>query len=161
MEMNCVTAVCALVSWLLFWRLSCEFVDWFENWRNHFVLAAIISDWHRDGLRSKMKAKGIKFSPRPLSPPLKALPCKWMVLSCVMMSMWSVAMAGHVVKQPPVTWVVAVGSVRDLKHPFLPPPKPPEPLKKKRKPPDKSSPDGEGREPENVNQLKPVEPFDH
>ena len=93
------------------------------------MLANLISSWHRASLKKKMKAEGIKFSPRPLGGPLLALPCRWMVLSCVMLSMWSVAMAGPVLQPTPVTWVAALGRVRDLRHPLLPPPppKPPDP----------------------------------
>ena len=107
-------------------RLVCWMCGELNNWWCHFQLANLISDWHRDSLHVKMKAKGIKFCPQPLPGPLLALPCNWMVLSCVMMSMWSVAMAGPIVKPTPVTWVAAIGSVRDLKHSFPPPP-PPEP----------------------------------
>ena len=80
------------------------------------MLAEIISSWHQDELRKKMKAKGIKFSPRPVAGPLLAFPCQWMLLSCVMLSMWSVAMAGPVLQPTPVTWVTAFGCVRFLGH---------------------------------------------
>ena len=109
----------------LCWNLAGWIEDQLNSWRAHFLLAQLISDWHRAELKKKMKAKGIKFSPRPLAGPLMALPCKWMVLSCVMLSMWSVAIAGPVaVPSTPVTWVEAFGSVRDLKHSFPPPPPP-------------------------------------
>ena len=111
----CVVMLVRLVLW---------FVDEIVSWRHHFLLAEVISQWHRDELKKKMKAKGIKPSHSPLPPPLLALPHRWMVLSCVMLSMWSVALAGPVPQQPPVTWVAALGSVRDLKHSFPPPPPP-------------------------------------
>ena len=112
------------------------------NWMHHFVLASLISDWHRAGLKSRMKKKGLKPSPRPVPPPLVALPCKLMVLSAVMMSSWSVAMAGHVTLAPPVTWIEAGAGVRGLEHPWAPF------LTKPRKPPDPSVPSraGEGEE---------------
>ena len=94
------------------------------NWIHHFVLASLISDWHRAGLKSRMKKKGLKPSPRPVPPPLVALPCKLMVLSAVMMSSWSVAMAGHVTLAPPVTWIEAGAGVRGLEHPCPPPSSP-------------------------------------
>ena len=155
-ELDPSVSVCVLLGW----RLTCGLVDWVVSWRNHLLLASVISDWHRASLRTKMKAKGIKFSPRPLPPPLLALPYKWLVFSCVMMSMWSVAMAGPVSLSPPVTWVTAFGSVRDLKHSFPPPPPAeppdcfsvgPEPLT-----------DGEGEEMSSVvvNQAKPQDSKD-
>ena len=69
-----------------------------------------------------------------------------------MMSMWSVAMAGHVPLRPPVTWVTAVANVHGL-APSLPVPhKPPDPSE--------SPTDGEGKaalEADDINQLKPPE----
>ena len=124
-EFDLVMAGALLLSWRLAWWLT----EQLENWWCHWMLANLISSWHRASLKKKMKAEGIKFSPRPLGGPLLALPCRWMVLSCVMLSMWSVAMAGPVLQPTPVTWVAALGRVRDLRHPLLPPPppKPPDP----------------------------------
>jgi len=157
-----VTALCLAVCLNLGWRVVCWLKRELNDWWCHFMLASLISDWHRADLKRKMKAKGIKFSPRPLPGPLMALPCRWMVLSCVMLSMWTVAMAGPVVKQPPVTWVVALGGVRGLQPcPPLPPPEPPDPLGGPSVVPDASTPvqpsvDGEGEEePGAVNQQKP------
>jgi len=121
---------------------------WMElvSWRQHFLLAQLIKDWHRAGLQAKMKAQGIHFRPRPLPAPLFVLPHRWMVLTAVMMSMWSVAMAGHVPQSPPVTWVEALEGVRGL-DPLLPQPK---------KPPDPvllPSTAGEGEEKKEINQL--------
>ena len=118
--------------------------DCLMNWKHHFVLASVISDWHRAGLKSRMKKKGLKPRSRPLPPPLVALPCKLMVLTAVMMSSWSVAMAGPVFLAPPVTWVEAGAGVRGLVHPWAPF------LTKPRKPPDPSVPSraGEGEEAE-------------
>ena len=150
----CIVIVLKIVTWL---------VDEFVTWKNHLWLAAVISDWHRDELKKKMKAQGIKHRPVPLPVPLLALPHRWMVLSCVMMSMWSVAMAGHVVKPPPVTWVAALGNVRDLHHSFPPPPPPepppslPQPLAPPSNASNKSFTDGEGEEdgtPAAVNQWQ-------
>ena len=95
-------------------KVGCKFVEWSQTWWMHLVLADMISEWHRAGLKEKMKKKGIKFQPRPGPPPLVALPHRMMVLSALMMSMWSVALAGHVPLAPPVTWVEAVGGVRGL-----------------------------------------------
>ena len=119
-------------------NVGCKLVCCVQSWWMHMWLAGLISEWHRAGLRAKMKKKGIKFKPRPGPPPLTALPHHLMVLSAVMMSMWSVALAGHVSLVPPVTWVEAIGGVRGLideldAHPPVP-----------RKPPDPSS-NGEGR----------------
>ena len=115
------------------------------NLKRDFLIANLISDWHRAGLRAKMKAKGIKFRPKPLPSPLLALPSSWMILSAVMMSMWSVAMAGPLSKLAPITWVEAVAPLRGL-DPVLPP---------LRRPPDPAMPPstaGEGDEPV-INQL--------
>ena len=109
---------------------------WGHSWLMHWWLANLISDWHREALRDKMKKKGIKFSPRPLPTRLVALPCKWMVLSAVLLSMWCVAMAGAIPVVSPVTWVAAAKGVRGLLDPPLPKPK---------KPPDPPT-DGEGEE---------------
>ena len=176
-EMDPVLALCAV----LIVRLLCLFVDELVSWKHHLLLADVISSWHRDELKKKMKAKGIKPSCTPLPPPLRALPCRLMVLSGVMLSMWTVAMAGPVPPQPPVTWVAALGSVRDLKHSFPPPP-PPEPpdppappsvggrlsatvgpsLSPPSAPDTESFTDGEGEEPgsfdEAVNQLQTLTP---
>ena len=124
LEMDPLNALCVV----MLVRLVLWFVDEIVSWRHHFLLAEVISQWHRDELKKKMKAKGIKPSHSPLPPPLLALPHRWMVLSCVMLSMWSVAMAGPVPQQPPVTWVAAFGSVRDLHHSFPPPPPPAPPI---------------------------------
>ena len=122
MELYCVVGFLVCLRKLL---------DELMSWRAHWLLAAVISDWNRAALRSKMKKAGIKFSPRPLPPKLAVLPCNLMVLSGVMLSMWSVAMAGvPPPKPPPVTWVEAFGAVRDLSYPPL------WVLKKPRKPPD-------------------------
>ena len=87
--------------------LCVKLVNWvwkeIQHWIAHFSLANLISDWHREGLQAKMKAKGIKFAPRPVPRPLMALPCNRMVLSCVMLSMWSVAP----LLQPPVPCLAA------------------------------------------------------
>ena len=122
MESFCVVFLLMLVKKLLTELLS---------WRAHWILADLISDWNRAALKAKMKKAGIKPRPQPLPPPLAVLPCRWMVLSAVMMSMWSVAMAGPVPLVPPVTWVEAFGRVRALDYPPLrvtkPPRKPPDP----------------------------------
>ena len=75
-----------------------------------------------------MKKAGIHPRRSPVPAPLLALPCRWMVLSAIMLSMATVSLAGLVPPgSPPVTWVEAVGDVRSLWHPVLP---------RKRKPPD-------------------------
>ena len=126
---------------------------WFHflSWWKAFLTANVISKWHRSGLREKMREKGIPFRPQPHPPPLVSLPCRWMVLSAVMMSMWSVAMAGPLPTTTPVTWVESLGRVRSLEFdPLLPPLK---------KPPDPSllvSSAGEGDD-EVVNQMSQAE----
>ena len=78
------------------------------------MLAALISDWYRFELRSKMKKAGIKPRHQPLLSKLPVLPCNWMVFCAVMMSMWSVSMAGHVPVVTPVTWLETLDCVRLL-----------------------------------------------
>ena len=113
---------------LLVWCLVHWMVKQLVSWKRHFQLASIISEWHRDELRKKMKAAGVKFSPRPRALPLLSIPCRWMVLSCVMQTMWRAAMAAPVPPRTPVTWVDAFGTVRALEHAFPPPPpEPPDP----------------------------------
>ncbi len=144
---------------VLCWLLTHVVVSELHSWWHHWLLANLISDWHRASLRTKMKAKGIHFAPRPLSSPIVALPHRWMVLSCIMLSMWRVTLARTPTLKPPVTWVTALGSVRDLQHPFMPPPpKPPDPsffIEPASAGDGFSSTDEEGDEPESVNQLKP------
>ena len=130
--------------------------DWIYSWWCHFQLANLISDWYRSEFNLQMKSKGIKPRRTPLPPRLHLLPCNLMVLSAVMLTMHAVAMAGAApVPCPPVTWVVAVGGVRGLLPPTIPP---------KRLPPDPVSTlplDGEGGKPavaSNVNQVP--EPFE-
>ena len=101
---------------------------------SEFLLASFISDWYRSRLLKKLKAAGFKRRPFcPPPPPLTALPSRLMVLSAVMLSMWSVAMASPLpVPGPPPTWVSCWAGVCGRKT-----------LKK---PPDPGSivPDGEG-----------------
>ena len=91
------------------------------------MLAALISDWYRFELRSKMKKAGIKPRHQPLLSKLSVLPCNLMVFCAVMMSMWSVA--GHVPVVPPVTWLETLGCVRLLWE-SKSPRKPPDPIVK-------------------------------
>ena len=42
-----------------------QMLGWGHSWMMHWWLANLISDWHRQALRNKMRKKGIKFSPRP------------------------------------------------------------------------------------------------
>lgn len=120
------------------------------SWRAHWLLAALISDWYRFELRSKMKKAGIKPRHQPLLSRLAVLPCKWLVMSAVMMSMWSVSMAGHVPVMHPVTLMDVVGCVCLLWQSKLPR-KPPDPIAQSLVVP--PSADGEGREAQTVNQL--------
>ena len=101
---------------------------WLFTWWRHFQLASIISDWHRADLMVARKKLGIKFRRTPHPGRLHLLPCKLMVLSAVMLSMNSVAMAGQMPHSPPVTWVESVGWVRGLLDeplPMLGPVRPP------------------------------------
>ena len=96
----------------------------------HWCLADVIATWHHQQLRKELKAAGIKFRPKPQPPRLGKLPCRLMVLSWVMLTMHSVAMAAPISLAPPVTWVQAIGGPRNLlgAHPFVPlPRKPPDP----------------------------------
>ena len=115
-----------------------------HSWWKHFQLANLISDWHRAELQLKMRKKGIKFRPTPLPQPLFVLPCRLMVLSHVMLSMWTVALAAPVSRDPLPTWVAALAGVRSLDHPWIPPPrKPPDPpfQREQRESPEPSSGD--------------------
>jgi hypothetical protein len=113
-----------------------------QSWRAHWIVADLVSEWQRAALKSKMKKVGIKFRPCPWPDELAVLPCNLMVLSAVMMSMWSVAMARPVPVVPPVPWVEIVKNMRvSGTHPVKAEPrKPPDP------PPQAASPsvDGEG-----------------
>jgi hypothetical protein len=118
------TVGCCLGGWLL-WSLW----NWMASWLMAFRVAAVISQWHRDGLNDSMRKKGIKPSPTPLPGKLLSLPSKLMVLSAVMQCAWATSM---VAKQPfvkPVTWVTALEGVLHSPTPLpLPPPAPdPEP----------------------------------
>jgi hypothetical protein len=66
----------------------------------HFWLANVVADGLRADVKAAMRKTGIRFRLTPRPPRLFALPCKYMVLSTIMMSMWSVAMAGHL--RPPL-----------------------------------------------------------
>ena len=147
---------------LLLWKLFSCLLKELCSWHQHWQMAEAMGDWQRSHMRTRMKQAGIKFSPRPLSAPLCSLPCRWMVLSHIMLSMWSVAMAGHIPLQPPTTWVSALGEVRALTHAFpLPPPDPPDwypiPILS---PVLESFPaeEGEAAEAPTINQLKPLTP---
>ena len=144
-----ITLTCVLGSCIAVMKLF----GWMHSWWMHLRLACLVSNWHRSSLRARMKSKGIKFRPRPCPPRLVVLPCRLMVLSGVMMSMMSVAMAGAVPVVPPVTWVEAQRGVRGLLDPPKPTPKKsPDPVLN---PPDPTA-DGEGEDDE-VNQLLDAE----
>ena len=117
----------------------CPLKDWLFSWWMHWRLASLISAWHSCDLKKKMKSLGIKPRWTPLPGRLRVLPCNLMVLSAVMMSMYSVAMAGHVpVSSSPVTWVEAADGILGIAT--LPP------LPGIRIPPDPDPTlDGEGR----------------
>ena len=100
------------------------------SWYNHLRLANVIATWHRAQLRVKMRQAGIKPRWEPIAPPLGAWPSNLMVLSCVMLLMSRVGLSPvpPYGMAPPVTWVEALGHVRNLHSslPFTLPP-PPEP----------------------------------
>ena len=56
LEMHPVTALCVALIVCLIAKL----VRWVHNWWRHFQLANLISDWHRDELNKRMRAKGLK-----------------------------------------------------------------------------------------------------
>ena len=80
----------------------------------HLQLSCLVADWSQAGLRAKMAACGIKFSPWPWPPPLMSLPYRWMVLSAVMVSMWHVTCADPTPLIPPITWVKALSDKKCL-----------------------------------------------
>ena len=113
---------------VLLWCVVLKCWSWLHSWWKHWQLASLIADWHRSEFKARMKKAGIHPRRSPVPAPLLALPCWWMVLSAIMLSMATVSLAGLVPPgSPPVTWVEAVGDVRSLWHPVLP---------RKRKPPD-------------------------
>ena len=127
----CFLNACAFHLWplhmLMLW--SCfKILRSVHSWWKHFQLANLISQWHRSELQLKMKRAGIKPRWAPIAPPLGALPSNLVVLSCVMLLMSRVGLDPFVTPIPPVTWVEALGRVRDLHSslPFTQPP-PPEP----------------------------------
>ena len=108
------------------------------DWYAHFLLANIVSDWHRSEFKLKMKRKGLKPRKAPLPGRLWLLPCKMLVMTqAVMLTMHTVAAAAPTFKSAPPTAVEVVGGVRGLLEvvPVLPALK---------KPPDPTL-DGEGR----------------
>ena len=82
-----------------------ELYSWYKHWK----LADAIADWCKKDLRKARRQLGIKFRRTPCPPSLVALSCKLLVLSAIMLSMATVASAGHVSLLSPVSWVETIG----------------------------------------------------
>ena len=126
-----------------FWLDSCPFVgillvfgavvcskiyEMLKTWYYHFWMASVVADWLRSDMKAAMRKAGVRFRRTPSPPRFFVLPRKYMVLSAIMMSMWSVAMAGHLRPPTLVTWTTAWQGPLGILDPALPPPtKPPDP----------------------------------
>jgi hypothetical protein len=99
-----------------------------KTWYYHFWLASVVADWLRADMKAVTRKAGIRFRPTPRPPRLFALPCKFVVLSAITISMWSVAMAHHSRHPTPSTWATALQGPLGLLVPsLLLPPKAPDP----------------------------------
>ena len=107
--------------------VACRVFMSLRSWYLHARLAAFISDWYLDEYRAARRSAGLPFRRTPLPPPFFALPHRYLVLSGLMLSMWSVAMAGFVPPVDPGTWMDAYDSVIGLDPPMAPKRKPSDP----------------------------------
>jgi len=87
-------------------------------------MANLISDWHRSRLRITMKSHGIRFGRAPSPRRLYLLPCNYMVLSAILLTMHAVAMHGHSLALFSTLWL-APTSVERVTVPHTPSPRPP------------------------------------
>ena len=133
---------------LVFGAVICSKIyEMVKTWYYHFWMASVVADWLRSDMKAAMRKAGIRFRPTPRPPRFFVFPRTYMVLSAIMMSMWSVAMAGHLRPPTPVTWTTAWQGPLGMLDAALPP---------LTKPPDPDPPlDGEGDT--DKNGVNPVE----
>ena len=98
---------------------------WYKNWQMHWLLADLISEWHRAELRGKMKAAGIKAKHTPKLNRLLVLPAAWMILSAVMQLPTAMGMQLPAPTKHPEPWIEALAHVQSLYHPKFSPVHPP------------------------------------
>jgi Reverse transcriptase (RNA-dependent DNA polymerase) len=73
------------------WRLY-HFGLWISSWIEHIRLSYALAEWNDK--QATLQRRRLRIYPRrtPLPPPLLGFPCRLMVLSCVMVSMWRTCM---------------------------------------------------------------------
>ena len=106
--------------------ISCLFdcYKWYNNWRMHWILANLISEWHCAALCDCMKKKGIKFCHKPCAlSGLLSFPAKFLVLSAILLLPNAIGLHTPCSNNFKVPWSEAAGHIRSLYHPkFFPTP---------------------------------------
>ena len=106
--------------------ISCLFdcYKWYNNWQMHWILANLISEWHRAALRDHMKKKGIKFCHKPCAlSGLLSFPAKFLVLSAILLLPNAIGLHTPCPNNFKVPWSEAAGHIWSLYHPkFFPVP---------------------------------------